>query len=100
MSIPFTQYLRPDGRKRDIAIDRTDDIEGMAETFIQSGGRYEAEELRNGMVSLTAVHRLRGWDDTRDVCLELCMNDATIPAHVDKLVVRSIGWLHSHAAQL
>jgi hypothetical protein len=45
MTIPFTQYLRLNGRKRPVEIDRPEEIEAIARRFIESGGRYECEEL-------------------------------------------------------
>lgn len=81
--IPFTQYLRPNGKQRAIEIDRPEEIEAIAHEFIASGGRYECEELNTGQVSLTAVK------DDDDVCIELCMNGPDVPAAVDRLVKKS-----------
>ena len=51
MSIPFTQYLRPDGRKRAVEIDMSKEVEDLAKRFIAAGGRYECEELTTGHAS-------------------------------------------------
>jgi hypothetical protein len=83
MTIPFTQYLRPNGRKRPVEIDRPKEIEAIACRFIASGGHYECEALTTGHASLTAVK----FD--RDVCIELRMNGPDVPVAVDKLVRRS-----------
>jgi len=83
MSIPFTQYLLPNGRKSYQLIDRPEDIEDIARRFIASGGRYECEVLRTGEVSLTAVK----YDD--DVEIVLSANGPSIPDKVDELVRRS-----------
>ena len=32
MSIPFTQYMRPDGHKRPVSVDRSPEIEALAQT--------------------------------------------------------------------
>ena len=58
MSIPFTQYLLPNGQRRAQQIDRPADIESLAEKFIASGGRYECEVLTTGHVSFTAVKEI------------------------------------------
>lgn len=88
--IPFTQYLRPDGRPSDEGIEMSAEIEALAQRFIAAGGRYEAEVLREGTVSLTAVH-----DDAeeKDIAIELCPNGPEVDAAVEKLVRKSIAWL-------
>ena len=58
MSILFTQYLRPDGRKRGVEIDMSQEVEDLAKRFIAAGGRYECEELTTGHASLTAVYEV------------------------------------------
>lgn len=80
--IPFTQYLRPDGRRTAVEIDRPDDIEQRARRFIEAGGRFECEHLTTGHVSLTAV-----WKD-EDAAIEVVANGPEVPAAVDRLVVR------------
>lgn len=91
MSIPFTQYLLPNGRRRDEAIERPAEIETIANRFIKSGGRYECEVLTTGHVSLTAVKEVDGED--QDVEIVVCSNDATIPEKVDELVRRSASYI-------
>ena len=88
MSIPFTQYLLPNGRRRSVEVERTPDIEELAELFIASGGRYECEILTTGEVSLTAAKDVDGED--QDVVIIVCSNGPEIPAKIDELVRRSI----------
>jgi len=92
MTIPFTQYLRPNRRKRDVEIDRSGEIVKLAEEFIAAGGRYECEELTTGHPSLTAVHELDGED--QDIAITLCPNGPQVPEAMDELVRKSITWLH------
>lgn len=54
MSIPFTQFLRPDGRQRATSIDRPAEVEGLAQHLRKVGVRFEVEELTTGEVSLEA----------------------------------------------
>ena len=35
MSIPFTQYLRPNGRKRDVEIDMPQEVEDLAKRGVE-----------------------------------------------------------------
>jgi hypothetical protein len=65
MTICFTQYLRPNGRRRGVEVDRSPEIEAMAKRFVVAGGRYECEALTTGHASLTAVHAVDGED--RDI---------------------------------
>jgi hypothetical protein len=90
MSIPFTQYLRPNGRRTSVEIDRPPEIEQLAEQFINAGGSYECEELTTGHASLTAVHP--DCDDG-DCAIEVVMNGPEVPEAVDRVVRRSIKWL-------
>jgi hypothetical protein len=83
--IPFTQYLRPNGRQREVSISRPADIEAKAQRIIDAGFRFEIEEL--GVpeplpnVSMTITHPQRG-----DVAIELCRNGHAVPKTVDKLI--------------
>ena len=88
MGIPFTQYLLPDGRKRDTDIERPAEIEEMALRFMEGGGRYECEILTTGEVSLTAVKEIDG--EPQDVEIEVCHNGPGVGERVDDLVRRSI----------
>lgn len=87
MSIPFTQYILPNGRRREETIERPAEIEAIASRFIESGGKYECEVLTTGHVSLTAVKEVDG--EPQDVEIIICNNGPDIPVKVDELVRRS-----------
>lgn len=89
MSIPFTQYVLPHGRKREETIERPAEIEALADKFIAAGGRYECEILTTGEVSLTAVFCDDDGDE-QDVEIEICTNGPAIRDAVDALVQRSV----------
>jgi hypothetical protein len=91
MTIEFTQYLRSDGRKRTVEIDRSLEVEALAAAFLAAGGWYECEELTTGHASLTACFVVDG--ESQDVVIELCMNGPAVPEHVDRLVKHSVEWL-------
>jgi hypothetical protein len=84
MSIPFTQYLRPDGRRRSVEIDRPAEVEAIAEQFIASGGRFECEVLMTGEISFTAVKEVDG--EEQDVEIVICENGPGVGEKVDELV--------------
>ena len=88
--IPFTQYLRPDGRKQSVEVERPDDIERLAQEFIAAGGYFECEELTTGQVSLTAGHPSC---EAGDMAIVICENGPSVPGAVDKLVANAIEWL-------
>lgn len=88
MPIPFTQYLRPDGRKRAEVIDMPPDIEALADQFMASGGWYECEVLGTGHVSLTAC--MNRPDGDNDIAIELCANGPPVVEAVEKLVRKSV----------
>lgn len=90
MSIPFTQYIRPNGRREQVTIDRGPHIEELAKKFIESGGYFECEELTTGHASLTAGHK--DYPDG-DIAIEVCLNGPTVPHHVDRLVEKADRWL-------
>lgn len=78
--IPFTQYLRPDGRKRSINIERPAEVEELAMKLVRRGLRLEAEELCTGEVSFTV------FDGEKDIAIEICPNGPDVPHAVDRLI--------------
>lgn len=88
--IPFTQYLRPGGRKRAIEIDRSPEIEELAAEFMRRGGYFECEELSTGDVSLTACHPDC---EEGDCAIEIVPNGPEIEDAVDRLVLKAHRWL-------
>lgn len=81
--VPFRQYLRPDGRQKDIEISRPDDIHGLAEKVLESGRyRFEAEVLMTGQVSVTCFDT----KDEVDIAIEICANGPDVPDRVDTLI--------------
>jgi hypothetical protein len=89
-SIPFTQYLLPDGRKQVIAIKATAETGEKAKKLIEQGYRFECEILRDlRTVSLTVV----GPNDEGDVACEICARGPRrIPPAVQRLVTRAVAF--------
>lgn len=92
MSIPFTQFLMPDGRKRRIVINRPAVIEALAARIIADGYRFEIEMLQTGEVSMEIVKDVP--EPEPDDCLGgiICVNGPSangilgVPESVDKLI--------------
>lgn len=80
MTIPFTQYLRPDGRKRPVTINRSLDIEDKAAQVMKLGYAFEIEELITGQVSMTVT------SSEGDLIIKICDNDPSVLHTVDTLV--------------
>lgn len=80
MSIPFTQYLMPDGRKTKVTIDMPANVEQAAHALIEKGCHFDIEMLSTGMISMTC--------EKDDDCLsiEVCPNDERVVAGVEKIV--------------
>lgn len=91
MSIPFTQYLLPHGRKASTSIDMPDDVEAMAQRFIEAGGWFESEMLTDlEHVSLTACWNTD--DGPNDIAIEVVRNGPDVPVAVDRLVRKAVVW--------
>ena len=86
MSIPFTQYLRPDGRKVAVRIDRDPAVEAKAATLLVKGYRFECEVLTTGDCSFTINHPAKL--DGADLDIELSSNGTEVPLAVDRLINR------------
>ena len=85
MAITFTQYMRPDGRKMSVDINRPADIETMALELQQAGVRLEAEVLTTGEVSFTAERD--GCNCEMDIDnIEVVPNGPEVPKAVDRLI--------------
>ena len=84
MSIPFTQHLRPNGRKSPIEIDMPEDIEKLARSFIERGGWFDCEVLTTGDVSLTAGFVVNA--EPQDIAIRIVPNGPGIDGAVESLV--------------
>lgn len=83
--IHFTQFLMPDGRQKDVIIDRSEETAKRADRLVSSGCRLEIEMLSTGQISMT-VER-----DTEDGEIDLlsqkiCKNGPQVPIMVDELL--------------
>lgn len=86
MSIPFTQYLMPDGRKSAVVIDRPEEVEDMARQCVDAGVVFEAEMLSDyNSISFEAVLPV-GKGDPLVLSAELVLNGPEVLGAVDRLV--------------
>lgn len=82
-AIPFTQYLLPDGRQIQVAVDRPDAVADKAMEIIGLGYRFECEKLTDGRVSLT-IHDVAAEED---VDIRLVSDGNGVLEAVDDLVL-------------
>lgn len=94
--IPFTQFLRPDGRRTAVTIDMPQDIFDLAQEFIAAGGSYTSELLPGDDVSLCAEFTVE--DERRDVVCVVCFNNSSVPVAVEQLINESVGYLRQARA--
>lgn len=87
--IPFTQYLMPDGRKREGGFERPADVEALAHRMLEAGLVFECEVLGNGLVSLTVTDPTGDEGAPVDLDGEVTANNASIGAAVDRLIRRA-----------
>jgi hypothetical protein len=81
MKIPFTQFLRPNGRKQAVMFMCDDKvIFDKAQQIIATGLRFECEELMSGVVSLTIS------SEEDDLAFATCMNGPDVPGAVKELI--------------
>ena len=80
MSIPFTQYLMPDGRTTEVTIDMPANVEQAAHALIAKGCHFDIEMLSTGLISMTCEK------DDDLISIEVCSNDERVVAGVEKIV--------------
>ena len=54
--IPFTQFLRPNGERRQVSFDCDPALQVKADKLIEFNARFECEVLITGQVSFTVEH--------------------------------------------
>lgn len=82
MSVKFTQYLRPNGRKKTIYIELKPEIEKMADTIIDMNYRFEAEVLRDDITCSFTITN----DEEGDVYIILVPNGPEVPQKISEMI--------------
>ena len=80
MAIQFTQFIRPDGRRKLISIERPADIEDKARKITAAGCVFECENLQNGKIYLDCCN------SEAEIAIEIVPNNEAVPAAVDAIV--------------
>jgi hypothetical protein len=71
-TVLFTQYLRPDGRRRTIGTNVGDALKPKVETILANGFWFEIEMLTTGQIHMTIS------DDDGDYDSRICINSSPI----------------------
>lgn len=79
--IPFTQYMRPDGRPMQTSIVVRRDIYEKAKDIINQGNVFECEVLTTGQISLTITDPEEG-----DIAIRVVSNGPEVVQAVYSLV--------------
>lgn len=82
-AVPFTQYLRPNGRAVPVKIEVADDAALKARKIIDFGLEFECEVLSTGEVSLTITDPEDG-----DLDIEVVPNGPGMREAVERLIDR------------
>lgn len=81
--IPFTQFVAPNGTRREVTIVVSDETATKARLIIQRGFAFECEVLMSGEVSLTVTD-----PDEGDLDIEVVQNGPGVREAVERLVDR------------
>lgn len=85
--VPFTQFMRPNGRRVPVSIERPEEIAAEARRLIGLGYRFEIESLMTGHVSMEVVGPEDEDGDPVSLAVEVVPNGTEVPAAVDRLVL-------------
>lgn len=82
-NIHFIQYLRPDGRRSPVTINRPETIVKKADFILSHGFRFECEVLTTNQVSFTIFDP----ETDLDAAIRICDNGPDVPSVVDALIL-------------
>jgi hypothetical protein len=83
MTIIFTRFHKPNGRRSKVEIDRPTDIDKMARDLVRYGYDFEIEVLRGDEVHMTVSN------EDGDMCSRICENGPQVPISVDSMIVEA-----------
>lgn len=83
VEIPFTRYIRPNGRRSQDSVSRPKEIADKAQVLIDKGCKFTVEDLGTGMISLCVEY------EGNDIGIELSENDKSVLDAVDTLINRA-----------
>lgn len=83
MKLWFTQYMLPDGRRKPIETEVSDDLRDKVQAILDAGLKFEIEILRNGMVSATICDHD---NDMGDLAYSITSNGPAVTEGIEKMI--------------
>ena len=82
--IPFTQYILPNGKRKQIVFNTKDEtVKNKSDDLIKKDYRFEIEILRTGQISAT-IHNIKSGCD---VAICVVSNDMGLTASINKMIL-------------
>lgn len=91
LTIPFTQFLLPDGRKREMTIEVVPEVAEMASNLIADGYKFEIEILTNGMVSASVEKPESHEDDPQTLAMKIMPNGPGMQEAIEEMTAEGYG---------
>lgn len=99
MAIAFTQFMRPNGRRETVTVERPAEIETIARALIARGVAFEAEVLMTGQVSFEACLPDADDGDPLSLSMQIVSNGPAVLDAVDLLVREADDALREYEAR-
>jgi len=87
--LPFTQFLRPNGRMTPIFTvleDETGELLQKAQIILDRGYNFEIEILMNGIISMTICGYCPECEEDRDIVMELSANGPHVQVKIKEMI--------------
>ena len=81
--VPFTQYIRPNGKIRAVLFPTTAEVQKKANEINDAGFLLTVEDIGNSLVNVCIC------DDDRDYVNEVKQNNSTLPAQIDNMIMHA-----------
>lgn len=85
MIIPFTQYLMPDGRAKEVSFECEEYQDSLVQDLVNAGCRFEVEMLSTGEVSLTVEYEDPNGENIT-LAHEICPNGPEVGIAIEQLI--------------
>lgn len=86
MNIPVTQYLAPGGTTKEHSVPVSDELGALANEVIEAGGRFTAEMLMTGHISIACEAYNPEIEEESDVAIEVCHNNEAVFVALEKVI--------------
>jgi len=87
MQLHFTQYLMPNGRKKNVFFEIENSIlVGKVETLLEQKCYFECEMLQTGKISLTCMQVNHEYEEEETLAIEVCENGPEVVNAVARLI--------------